>query len=182
MILKAQKHEEVDVSLDEFGALLVRHDPTDLLSVHDMVRGEQDALRHEDLHDVHEHRVAVKFEADQVENVLLLLAQLILARVELALVLACQSLHGLVQPVLVQVVIEFLLLLCRLVAWKLSQELFAAGHCGIHFVVFGRNEEASQGLQHDQRLLHIFAFSLELQRQKLVQNRYTVIERFLTQP
>lgn len=118
---------------------------------------------------------------------MLLLTQLVLFRVE---ALVCRvhwvagrhSVHG-AHVLVIHLLLIFLFLLTRFVSWELSQEFPGAGHRWVHLVVFGRNEKASEALQHDDTLLHVLiaTFSLLL-RQEEVKDVNRVIQGALRQP
>ena len=114
MVLQTQQSKKVHILLNQMRTSGVVLD----LSVKVLVTGKHNPLGHEYLHHVEEARVAVQVEGQSIQNQLLLGDQLVLLAV-IAYRLPIQSLH----LVLVQLLFSVLLLLSRLVAWKLTQKL-----------------------------------------------------------
>ena len=171
MVLQAQEGEEVDVLLDEVGAASIVLD----LTIHVLVAREHDPLRHEYLDHVEEAGVAVQVEAKCVQDQLFLGDQLVLLAVVASGGLPAQRL----QVVLVQLLLSVLLLLRGLVAWKLAQELSTGGHVRVLLVVFSGDEEAAEGLQHDQGLLHVLLVFSQVRGEEPVQQQNAVVGTFL---
>ena len=135
VVLQRQEHKVINVLFEEVYAALILHGALEVL-----VARVEDALRHQDLHDVEERRMAVQVEADLVEDEGLLRHELVLLGVEAHFVVA--SLQG-VHAVLVSKLLISLLGLGGLVPGKLSQELARAGHVGVLFEVLRGDEEAA---------------------------------------
>ena len=88
VVLERQQHKIVHVLLEEVHAALILYRALEVL-----VAREEDALSHQDLYDVEERWVAVKLEADLVEDESLLRDELVLLGVEAHFVVG-SSLQG----------------------------------------------------------------------------------------
>ena len=110
-------------------------------------------MGHKDHDDVLKDGVRVQFKTNHVENISFLLNKLIFAGIVSAVPIVT-VLHF-IQTIFIDIIIKLLLLDSRFVARQLSEELLAAWHSGVHFVVFGGNKKACEALEHDQRLIHI---------------------------
>lgn len=155
-----------------------------ILLVGNLIIRKHHSLGHEHLHDVIKEWIGVELKEDQVQDVMLLLAQFVLLGVE-SLVVGMHrmarrnSIHR-AHVLIVDLLLIFLLLLAWFVSWQLPQELLGAWHGWVHLVVLGRNEEASQSLQHDLALLHVFLVQLSLLlREEEIQYVDRVVQRSL---
>ena len=127
---------------------------------------EEDSLSHKYLNNVHKNRRIIKLKSNHIENILFLLAKFIFACIKLWL-LVNLSIY-LVKGILKHTFFLCLLFLGWLVAWQLAQELLAARHCRVHFVVLCCNKQTSKALQHYDTLVHVFLELLHLVAQEAV--------------
>lgn len=136
----------------------------------------EDALSHQDLHNVEERRMTVQVEADLVEDEGLLRHELVLLRVEAHFVVASlQSVHA----ILVSKLLVSLLSLGGLVPGKLSQKLARAGHVGVLLEVLGGDEEAAESLEHDMALVHVLLVGQQHGGEEAVEEDDGVVSRLL---